>query len=127
MWLNVEEHPPPKDRLIEVTSGVAWRLEQQTVPPFTKTINELGSVSLVYWGKPPRWFYTTIAPEGWVVFGGGFVNQNFKFWRPFINPVKGGVDNYVFTEKVPDVETMPVYTPSEEEIKNKQKMKMLGF
>ncbi len=96
-WNETAIVPPPRDRVIEVTSGAAWCHEDTYLPagstrrPDTtwRTWKFQGGVALVMWRDAADLAVTT--PEGgaWIDTMRGGLFGPFRFWREYENPLAG--------------------------------------
>lgn len=143
MWFERAKNRAPEDRLILVTNGIIWRHEEKprvdwngkpySYGPATYTVlKELGGAALVYWVPPrdPPGKNDPLGNKGyWSVFGESYYAsgiQNFTYWMHYENPIvieepQGSLDVIV-----PNVLDLPVYQPSEDELRNRKIMSMLG-
>ena len=93
-WNSVEEIEPPKDRVIEVTSGGAWVYEDRYADlgdrrrPNTTHRNWKfqGGVMLVLWYEADQLATKT---GHWIDTLSGGIMQPFKYWREYENPLQG--------------------------------------
>ena len=95
-WLKCSEVPPPKDRLIFMSTGIAWYREdeshtnRQGKTKIIKQLRHSGIVELVYWYSEEEALKNkTIKHEYWVKFGGGgfWLDGSFDYWAEFENPL----------------------------------------
>lgn len=106
-WNDAALITPPRDRVIEVTSGTAWRYEDvyrssdaRRRPHTTLRQWRLqGGVRLVLWHDaavlgldPPR-------EGGWIDTSSDSMMPGFRFWREYENPLAG--DDSLLTSTVP--------------------------
>ncbi len=136
-WKSTAEIEPPKDRLILITSGIAWRREDTTRPARTtnrgvviperhyKSRRAIGGVQLVYWLSPEE----AGQKEGvWVEFGRNWIGQQtFEYWAEFNNPITESLPGSYHGTDVPDVDQLEVYVPSPEEIRGREMRAALGL
>ena len=80
-WISVDDVPAPKDRLILITSGVAWfKCEYHSIHTRSRigSWRTRGNVVLTIWSEH---FKEWICPTG-----SSIRPQDFKFWCDFTNP-----------------------------------------
>ena len=92
-WFSVENNPPPKDRIIEVTSGTKWYTHDY-YSKYTKTTTRTWSIR--GWTTLAIWKPAVISPLDNVIFEAQFVDLcggktlmilPFKYWREWVNPL----------------------------------------
>jgi len=145
MWFDRKEHPAPLDRLILVTHGIIWRYEKEPRvdwkgkpyfwgPEAYHVRKELGGVQLAYWippCDPAAKGVSKLEKTGyWAVFGSRSSSspvQNFTYWAHFQNPLIVDDPQGSLSVVVPSISELPLYQPSEEELKARKQMSMLGF
>lgn len=102
-WISVDDQEPPKDRVIEITSGYAWKPKNIYLPasnrPLGRQVTETvrlwqihGAIMLAYWMTAEE----TGQEQGlWIAAGtDGAAPQNFRFWREAENPIADVDDLY---------------------------------
>ena len=100
-WNKVEEVEPPKDRVIEVTSGGAWVYEDRYYAPDTRrrpnTTHRVwkfqGGVTLVLWHEGDG-LIPAYKDGAWIETLSGSIMPGFKFWREYENPI-AGLEGYI--------------------------------
>jgi hypothetical protein len=106
-WNEVEIVPPPRDRVIEVTSGAAWMHEDTYHPrdarrrPHTtwRHWKFQGGVALVLWHEGTELGGHLAETGAWIDTMSGGVFPGFRFWREYENPLAG--HNGLLTSTVP--------------------------
>jgi len=106
-WNEVEIVPPPRDRVIEVTSGAAWMHEDtyhardhRTRPHTTwRHWKFQGGVALVMWYDAEYLGDHHAEGGAWLDTRTGGFFPDFRFWREYENPLAG--HNGLLTSSVP--------------------------
>ncbi|BCM87796.1 hypothetical protein [Methylobacterium indicum] len=150
-WRSVEVEPAPKNRLILVTSGWGWRREDKTVeyPIYGRRVRMggsprevIGSRSVTYKSLKPigavvmvYWMEDATRKEGglWVMAGNDAAFfQPFRWWTDVNNPLSPAVmaeqdPTFLVASHRPELEAMTPYVPSEEEVKQRKMLAMMGL
>ena len=96
-WNETDIVAPPRDRVIEVTSGAAWAHEdsyqdadQRYRPDTTwRTWRFQGGVALVIWRDNSTLATKMDAGGAWIETTSGGLFGPFRFWREYENPLAG--------------------------------------